>query len=313
LNDTASLVSKLRDLDVRLWVEGDRLRCSAPKDVLDPETRDMLANRKDEILAFLRQAIALTSSSSTIVPIRREGRRPPIFAVSGHAGDVFCLRSLAHNLDPDQPVLGVQPPGLDGSAPLTSVEALAAFEIEQIRRYRPNGPYLIAGHCAGGTLAFEVAQQLTAAGQEVGLLALIGSPFPTSFGFVPQRLLRLRQMAKALLSGSLRERQRLIARKLRERLQSPEEQAGISPEVTAARRRVENATVAAVRRYRPRHYAGQVDLFIAADWWHQSQRWREVAGSVREHYLGNFEINEMLMGAHVPVLADALNTRLSAV
>src|SRR6202012_1387927 len=124
-------------------------------------------------------------------------------------------------------------PGLDGSAPLASVEELARFEIEQIRAYRPKGPYLIAGHCAGGTLAFEVAQQLTAAGHEVGLLALIGSPFPTRFGFLQQRLLCLLQMAKSLLSCSLRERQRLIARKLRERLHSPEEQAGISPEVTA--------------------------------------------------------------------------------
>jgi thioesterase domain-containing protein len=313
VSDTASLISKLRELDVRLWVEGDRLRCSAPIDALDSETRRTLASRKEEILAFLRQVTALTSSASTIVPIKREGSRPPIFAVSGHAGDVFCLHALAHHLDRDQPVLGVQPPGLDGREPLDSVEALARFEIEQIRRYRPNGPYLIAGHCAGGTIAFEVAQQLTASGHEVGLLALIGSPFPSSFGLVPRLLLRLRHLARALTSGSLRERERFIMRKLRQRLRSPEELAGISPALVAARRRVESATVAAVRGYRPRRYVGQVDLFIAADKWHQSELWRTVAENVREHHLGDFEINELLLGTHVAVLAESLTNRLKSI
>jgi thioesterase domain-containing protein len=223
---------------------------------------------------------------------------------------VFCLRALAHRLDPDQPVLGVRPPGLDGGEPLTTVQELARFEIEQIRSYRPNGPYWIAGHCAGGAIAFEVAQQLTAAGQEVGLLALIGSPYPTSFAFWPQLMLRLRNRARTLLSGSLRERQRLIMRKLRERLQSPEEAAGITPAITEARRRVEEATVAAVRQYQPQHYAGQIDLFIAADFWHQPQRWRTVAETIQEHYLGDFETNELLIGSHVDVLAQSLNARL---
>jgi thioesterase domain-containing protein len=312
VNDTAMFVSRLRDLDIRLWIDGDRLRCSAPPDKLDPEMRGTLVSRKAELLAFLQEAKALASPTSTIVPIRRDGSKPPIFAVSGHAGDVFCLRALAHRLDPEQPVLGVRPPGLDGSAPLTTVEELARFEIEQILSYRPHGPYWIAGHCAGGAIAFEVAQQLTAAGHEVGLLALIGSPYPTSFGFWPQLMLRVRNRAKTLLSGSLRERQRLIMRKLRERLQSPEEAAGITPEITEARQRVEDATVAAVRNYQPKPYAGAIDLFIAADFWHQPQRWRTVADNVQEHYLGDFETNELLIGSHVDVLAQVLNDRLKS-
>jgi thioesterase domain-containing protein len=313
VSDTATLVSRLRDQDIRLWIEGDRLRCGAPADKLDAEIRSMLVSRKAEIMAFLQEAKALASPSSTMVPIKRDGGKPPIFAVSGHAGDVFCLRALAHRLDPDQPVIGVRPPGLDGSEPLTSVEDLARFQVEQIRDYRPKGPYLIAGHCAGGTIAFEVAQQLTAAGHEVGLLALIGSPYPTSFEFAPQLMLRLRNQARTFLSGSLRERQQRIMRKLRERLQSPEEEIGITPAITEARRRVEDATVAAVRRYRPQHYAGQLDLFIAADFWHKPQRWRAVAETVREHYLGDFETNELLIGSHVQVLAQALNARLQSI
>ena len=115
------------------------------------------------------------------MPIKPGGRRPPLFIVSGYRGDVFFMLPMSRQLHPEQMLLGVQPPGLDGSEPLSSVEALARFQVEQIRRFRPNGPYLIAGHCSGGTIAFEVAQQLTAAGMKVAFLALIGSPFPSAF------------------------------------------------------------------------------------------------------------------------------------
>lgn len=313
MNDIAAFLSTLRERDVKLWVEEDRLKCSAPVGALDAETRATLADRKEEVLSFLRQAETLKSLPPAIVPIKIEGRKPPIFVVSGHGGDVFCLLALARHLDAEQPMLGVQPPGLDGSEPLRSVEALARYEIEQIRRYRTKGPYLIAGHCAGGTIAFEVAQQLTASGQQVALLALIGSPFPTSFGHAPQILFRLARHAKALTSGSLEDRQRYIVSKLRQRLHPPEVAAGISPAVLAARTRVDNATVAAVRSYRPRRYEGQIDLFVSSDRWHRSEQWRTVAAAVREHSLGDFEINELLLGSHVEALAASLQNRLKSV
>src|ERR1700736_4501441 len=205
--DAAALLSTLRAREVRLWIEDAQLKCSAPVGALDAGLRKELASQKQEIMAFLRQAEALKSGPASIVPIKPEGCRPPIFAVSGHGGDVFYFLPLARHLDAEQPVIGVQPPGLDGSEPLKSVEALARYEIEQIRRYPPHGQYLIAGHCAGGTIAFEVAQQLTAAGQHVALLAIIGSPFPTMFRRAPLMLHRLAGHARALTSGSVAERQ----------------------------------------------------------------------------------------------------------
>jgi thioesterase domain-containing protein len=311
--DTAALLSTLRDRDVKVWIEQDRLKCSAPMGTLDAAMRATLASRKEEVLALLRQAKMLKSLPPAIVPIKPEGSRPPLFAVSGHGGDVFCLRALARHLDAEQPVFGVQPPGLDGTKPLKSVEALARYEIEQIRRYRASGPYLIAGHCAGGTIAFEVAQQLTASGQQVALLALIGSPFPTSFRRAQQILLRLSHHAKALNSGSLAERQRYITSKVLRRLQPPEALVGVSPAILAARKRVERATLAGVRSYWPRRYAGQIDLFVTSDKWHRSQEWRAVAETVREHSLEDFEINDLLDESHVTALATSLQERLRSI
>ena len=57
----AELVAHLRALDVRLSVDGDRLRCSAPKGVLTEELRDQLATRKVELLGWLREGYEISA------------------------------------------------------------------------------------------------------------------------------------------------------------------------------------------------------------------------------------------------------------
>jgi thioesterase domain-containing protein len=312
--DTPTLLSKLRERDVRLWVDEDRLKCSAPAGALDDEMRMLLASRKEEVVALLRRAEA-SKGPSTIVPIKPDGHRPPIFAVSGHGGDVFQLVTLARHLDKEQPMLGVQPPGLDGAEPLTSVEALARFEIEQIRRYQPHGPYLIAGHCAGGTIAFEVAQQLTAAGQQLALLALIGSPFPTMFRRAQQLLFGLKHHARGLAFGTLAARKAHIVRELERRQRSRQARVGLGAAVQAelaAIQRVDSTTLTAVRSYKPKFYAGQIDLFITSDDWHQALKWRGLAATTHEHGLLDFGMDDLLVEPHVEVLAASLRHRLKA-
>ena len=305
MTDTAALLSTLRTRDVRLWIEDAQLKCSAPVGALDAGLREALASRKHEIIAFLRQAEALKGGPASIVPIKPQGSRPPIFAVSGHGGDIFCFLPLARHLHPEQPVIGVQPPGLDGSTePLTSVQALARYEIEQIRRYRPDGPYMIAGHCAGGTLAFEVAQQLIAAGQEVALLALIGSPFPSMFGRASLLWVRLSGYAKALTPSG-------FTRMLRLRLERQKAEAIVSSATLTTRQLVESATVAAVRNYSPQLYRGRIELFVTADKWHRAHLWRAFAGTLREHHLEDFEVNDLLLGPNVRLLAASLQGTLN--
>jgi thioesterase domain-containing protein len=248
--------------------------------------------------------------------------------VAMSSGDVFWLLGLARHLDADQPVLSVQPPGLDGTEPLRSIEALARYQIEQIRSFRPTGPYLLAGHCAGGTLALEIAQQLKAAGQPVALLALLGSPFPAMFRRGPQLWSRLRQHAKALSSGSLGDRAEYILSRLQKRLglRPPDPTslvdhytmraaenpafAAVSPALLEARQRVEHAMVEACRAYQPKPYAGRIELFVTSEKWHGAHRWRVVASDIHEHEFAEFEINELLLGPDVTVLAASLQETL---
>lgn len=50
------MITRLRNLQVRVWDEGGKLRCSAPRGVLTPALRTELTERKAEILEFLADA-----------------------------------------------------------------------------------------------------------------------------------------------------------------------------------------------------------------------------------------------------------------
>jgi thioesterase domain-containing protein len=50
---------------------------------------------------------------------------------------------------------------------------MAADRLETLLAFQPRGPYLLGGFCAGGTVAFEMAQQLRQRGQAVDLLLLV--------------------------------------------------------------------------------------------------------------------------------------------
>ena len=113
-------------------------------------------------------------SWSSVVPMRVTGSRPPLFLIHGAEGNVLLYEQLVRNLGPDQPVYGLQSQGLNGEAPVHStIQEMAARYREEILTVQPQGPYHLGGYCLGGTIAFEMAQQLVAAGHEVGLVALL--------------------------------------------------------------------------------------------------------------------------------------------
>lgn len=71
-------VAELARLDVRLWAEGQSLRCSAPDHVLTEELRAQLVQRKAELLAFLERARTAVRTESAGPVIDRVDRGGPI-------------------------------------------------------------------------------------------------------------------------------------------------------------------------------------------------------------------------------------------
>ena len=315
---TAEFLATLRERGVRLWAEDDRLKCDAPPGALDNALREQLVVRKQELLSLMTGAEATLGAPRSLVPLKPSGEYPPLFARPGHNGDVFCYRALAAHLDQRRPLYGVEPKGLDGSPPAETVEEMAKYEVEQIRALQPEGPYFIAGYCAGGSVAFESARQLALAGAEVARVALFGSPFPTAYRAsgvrVQMRSLghRVTLHASRIGSGSFSDGLGYLTTRASERVLRTVKRH--DPAI-ANRRRVETATVAAVKRYEPGPYAGRVDIFLPNEAWRRSgdrpDEWKLVAGHVVEH-IGPDECNgdTMLLEPHVGALAALLNLSL---
>jgi thioesterase domain-containing protein len=97
--------------------------------------------------------------------------RPPLFLMHAAGGRALAYVELARALGPAWPVWGLQdvaPP----DAPRT-LSGMAEKYLRHVRRVRPAGPYLLAGWSFGGRLAFEMARQLAAAGEEVAFVGMI--------------------------------------------------------------------------------------------------------------------------------------------
>src|SRR5438876_4549593 len=76
----AALLAYLREYEVELWAEGDRLRYSAPKGVLTPALRAALIEQKTEIIEILRQANVTTRPAppALIPTLSKEGGDLPL-------------------------------------------------------------------------------------------------------------------------------------------------------------------------------------------------------------------------------------------
>jgi phthiocerol/phenolphthiocerol synthesis type-I polyketide synthase E len=125
-------------------------------------------------LAAVIQDEKPTTAWNSLIEIKAGNARPPLFFIHAAGGNLLIYRDLVRYLGPEQPVYGLQAQGLDGKQPiLDRIEDMAAQYIREIQAIYPNGPYLLAGYCMGGSVAYEMAQQLRAQGQEIALLALM--------------------------------------------------------------------------------------------------------------------------------------------
>lgn len=153
-----------------------------------------------------------SATGACLVEIQPQGKRRPIFWLhtlgGGGGGGLFTYRKLANYLGPDQPSYGFVAP----IEPLTSLEAMAARYIADMRAVQPSGPYQLGGYCFGGVVAFEMARQLEEQGETVSLLALLDSspPDPERKMTSPGPALALhfvktapRYLMRALLEGKL--------------------------------------------------------------------------------------------------------------
>jgi surfactin family lipopeptide synthetase A len=206
----------------------------------------------EQLAGLLRQE-KWSSSWSSLVEIQPEGSRPPFFVVHGVGGNVVGFRDLALHLGADQPFYALQPQGLDGKRPcLTSIPQMAERYIQEIRRVQPEGPYRIGGYSFGGLVAYEMAQQLEAQGEDTALLAL----FDTYPGKVESRGSQLKNLAGLPLKEQISfvlKKGTFVLMTLRKRLELQM--------LPRALRNVKQACSKAAGEYDVKPYSGRVTLF----------------------------------------------------
>jgi thioesterase domain-containing protein/acyl carrier protein len=157
-------------------VGGDSLAAAAIVARIETETGRPLA------LSLLTEATTIETlarqlrerAPSVTVPVQLGTQRAhdstPLFLAHDLAGDVRLYADLADALPWTTWGLAQTTPLVPG----VSFTEHAASLAEQIRAIQPHGPYRVCGHCFGAVLAFELAHQLTARGERVELLALLG-------------------------------------------------------------------------------------------------------------------------------------------
>ncbi len=135
-----------------------------------------------------------------LVVIREGGALTPVFFVHDGLGETLLYRGLALRLDRSRPIYGIEPlRTADGGFAHTRISEMAANYIERLKTVQPGGPYLLAGLCAGGVIAFEMARQLQDGGDTVAFVGIIDAAdvalAKRPFYITRMRLQRIRALA----------------------------------------------------------------------------------------------------------------------
>ena len=135
-----------------------------------------------------------------LIAIQPNGSRIPFFCVHGDEANHYMPPYLGQ----DQPFYGFAHQGEDGMPiRFTTVKSIAQHLISEMRTVRPRGPYFLGGYSFGGIVAFEMAQQLVAAGEEVPLLVMLDSYDPIEYRAVMKREAKLHEPVKNFLLSRL--------------------------------------------------------------------------------------------------------------
>ena len=127
-------------------------------------------------LAEIASAGEWGAVQDSLILVRDNEAGRPFFCVHGGGGGILFVANLARHLVPNRPIYGLQARGFEGQpGPYRPIEELAAQYLEEVRSVQPKGPYLLGGLSFGGKVAYEMAQQLHAAGEETALVALFDS------------------------------------------------------------------------------------------------------------------------------------------
>jgi thioesterase domain-containing protein len=155
--------------------------------------------------------------------------------------------------------------GLDGRTDgPTTIEGMASLNIREMRKVAPDGPYHLVGYSSGGKLAWEMAAQLTSAGEQVAMLGLLDTSILASragYGArLRNRIGQVRRNPRARLVGYTHEYSRRARRWLLRRLR---QSLPANADMPTIFKNVALVSSEAMKKYQLNPFGGPVVLFRA--------------------------------------------------
>jgi len=247
---------------------------------------------------------------NTLSPLKTTGNRYPLFCIPPAASTAIRFKLLSDYLGVDQPIYGLEYPGMDGSIqPLSSIPEIAKIFLSDIKEIQPDGPYYLAGMCYGGNVAFEIAQQLFLEGSQVAFLGIIDSNLaPGTRRPIPYYMYLIKRY---IYNGILRMDKydgELMPKRVRRHLDNKDP---IRRHIT----KVHTASFLGRIKYKTKRYPGRITRFstdshVAR---YATKNWEKITSVGLEnhlipgnHFRGSTDETSLMEEPHIQVLAKIL-------
>ncbi|NEQ68260.1 MAG: non-ribosomal peptide synthetase, partial [Symploca sp. SIO2D2] len=278
--------------------------------------------------ALLLQQQADPQAWSPLISLRPRGSHPPLFFIHPGGSSVMNYQRLVPYLGTRRSIYGLEARGFEpGQLPDTSIKKMAADYIEVIQTVQPKGPYLLAGWCLGGTIAWEMAQQFLLQGEQVPRFIFIDVNSSMAMEQIPDTTQLLAELVGRYLNLSVADLESLTSHL---RSMTWEEQLvyviaeaehrnlslspGFGVEQLNCIVQVQWGHDHAAQHYSPQPYPGEVILFqaeegVAAQAEDSTLGWHALAQQVTLHWVPGNHLS-MMRDPHVQVLAQHLQDYL---
>ncbi len=244
---------------------------------------------------------------SPLVLLKAGAEKSPVFMAHGIGGNMMDFSRLALHIPSPHAIYGMHAKGMDGiDEPLQRVEDMAEFYLNAMGKIQTGGPYFLIGYSLGGLVMLEVAQRLSARGDNVALLAMLES-YPDMRYLLPGQRMRLmarraRRRVSDMRQMPVREALSRIAPSRFHNSANPRVNEHTRPpgglSFAEAAEKVRERAELALSSYRPRYYGGEIKFVRAGT----SSYFPDDPAAVWARLAAKLEV-ETVPGDHVGILA----------